>query len=74
MTPLLPLSMIMTYIATLLEKSLEEKVVQLMHNHKEQSEQIGQQNQQMQLILYHLQLKSLVSNPIPPNTNEMLRM
>ncbi|RDX81743.1 hypothetical protein CR513_37544, partial [Mucuna pruriens] len=46
------------------EKSLEEKVVQLLHNHEEQSEQIRQQNQQMQLILQHLQLKSLMPPPL----------
>ncbi|RDX66326.1 hypothetical protein CR513_54918, partial [Mucuna pruriens] len=46
------------------EKSLEEKVVQLLNNHEEQSEQIRQQNQQMQLILQHLQLKSLMPPPL----------
>ncbi|RDX69905.1 hypothetical protein CR513_50922, partial [Mucuna pruriens] len=35
------------------EKSLEEKVVQLMHNHEKQSEKIRQQNEQTQLIIYH---------------------
>ncbi|RDX82426.1 hypothetical protein CR513_36775, partial [Mucuna pruriens] len=52
------------------EKSLEEKVVQLLHNHEEQSEQIRQQNQQMQLILQHLQLKSLMLPPTAPDNND----
>ncbi|RDY03006.1 hypothetical protein CR513_13469, partial [Mucuna pruriens] len=52
------------------EKSLKEKMVQLMHNHEKQSEQMQQQNQQIQLILHHLQLKSLVSHPTLLNTNE----
>ncbi|RDX96833.1 hypothetical protein CR513_20465, partial [Mucuna pruriens] len=52
------------------EKSLEEKVVQLLHNHEEQSEQIRQQNQQIQLILQHLQLKSLMSPPTALDNND----
>ncbi|RDX58456.1 hypothetical protein CR513_62228, partial [Mucuna pruriens] len=59
------------------EKSLEEKVVQLLHNHEEQSDQIRQQNekmeqqnQQMQLILQHLQLKSLMPPPTTPDNND----
>ncbi|RDX89712.1 hypothetical protein CR513_28538, partial [Mucuna pruriens] len=38
------------------EKSFEEKVTK--------------KNEEMQLILYYLQLKSLVVYPTPPNTNE----
>ncbi|RDY09415.1 hypothetical protein CR513_06206, partial [Mucuna pruriens] len=62
------------------EKSLEDKVVQLMHNHEKQSEQIRQQSEQIRqqsekmelqigLILQYLQLKSLMSGFTLPNND-----
>ncbi|KAL5131826.1 hypothetical protein HKD37_12G034628 [Glycine soja] len=56
------------------EKTLEEKILQLMENHdhqsqemrqqmQEQNEQIRQQNEQMQRILQHLHIQSIMPTP-----------
>ncbi|KAG5080665.1 hypothetical protein JHK86_004730 [Glycine max] len=61
------------------EKTLEEKMLQLMENHdhqsqdmrqpmQEQSEQIHQQNELMQCILQHLHIQSIIPAPTPSTT------
>ena len=42
------------------EMTLEEPMVQQMHKHEQQKEKIRQKNEQMQLILQHFNIMSLV--------------
>jgi len=61
------------------EKTLEEKMLQMMENHdhqsqemrqhmQQQNEQIRQQNEQMLRILQHLHIQSIISAPSPSPT------
>ena len=61
------------------EKTLEEKMLQMMENHdhqsqemrqqmQQQNEQIRQQNEQMQRILQHLHIQSIMPTPSPSTT------
>ena len=54
------------------EKTLEEKMLQLMENHDHQSQEMRQQmqeqNEQMQSILQHLHIQSIMPTPSPSTT------
>ena len=50
-------------------QTLEEKMELLMKTHEEQSERMHKQNEQMQLIIQHIQINNLISGSSNPTTS-----